>query len=226
MTNPKYQHVIIIRDRSGSIESILDGMQSGYDEFIQSQVNLSRDHGLKITGSLWDFDDVIDNRISFQDISTLAGSIIVPRNMTAMLDAIGIAVTTEGAKLAAMPEEERPNLVTVVIASDGLENASKTWSAPQVRSILTQQQDVYAWKVTYIGTNQDALKEGENVGVAAASSLNYSNTSRGTKNAWRASGQSVNAVAMAAAAAPESIADFNITYTEEQRREAMEVEED
>lgn len=222
MTNPKYQHVIIIRDRSGSIESILDGMQSGYDEFIQSQVNLSRDHGLKITGSLWDFDDVIDNRISFQDISTLAGSIIVPRNMTAMLDAIGIAVTTEGAKLAAMPEEERPNLITVVTASDGLENASKEWTAARVRSLLEHQQRVYSWKATYIGTNQDALEEGENVGVAAASSLSYSNTNGGTKKAWRASGQSVNAVAMAAAASPESVASFNIRYTDKQRREAME----
>ncbi len=47
-----------------------------------------------------------------------------PRGSTALLDAIGRTVTELGTALAAMPEEERPCKVIVIIMTDGLENAS------------------------------------------------------------------------------------------------------
>jgi hypothetical protein len=47
--------------------------------------------------------------------------------------------------LAAIDEDERPSKVIVIIMTDGLENASKVFTAPQVFDLIVQQRDIYKW---------------------------------------------------------------------------------
>jgi len=136
MTNPRYQHDILIMDRSGSISSILEGMQDGFREFIGAQGALHVSQGGElesVTASLWQFDDKVELVASFEDVLRLAPYTIRPRGSTALYDAVGLAVTTEGERLAAMSEDQRPGQVIVVIASDGLENWSKEWDGGKIR---------------------------------------------------------------------------------------------
>lgn len=188
MTNPRYQHNILIIDRSGSIESILDGMQDGLREFLGSRGELHFSQGGEledITASLWQFDDKIDCAGSFQPVTSFTGYRILPRGMTALYDAVGMAVTSEGEQLAALPEDRRPGQVIVIIASDGRENRSREWTGPRVRELLERQQRDYGWQVIYLGTNQDAFAESHAMGVATHDSvLDYSSTSHGARNAW------------------------------------------
>lgn len=183
MTQPGYRHRIIVMDRSGSIESILAGQQSGLGEFFRSEGQVPG----KATYSLWDFDTEIRCRASLAPLDTVRTYVIEPRGGTAMYDAVGDAVSAEGEKLAALPEDERPEDVTVIIASDGLENSSQRRTGPEVKAMLTHQQDAYGWRVIYMGTNQDALKEGAEMGVAVECAVNYASTDAGSRNAWASS---------------------------------------
>lgn len=197
MTQPGYRHRIIVMDRSGSIADILAGQQSGLREFFRSEGQVPG----KATYSLWDFDTEIRCRASLAPLDTVMSYVIEPRGGTAMYDAVGDAVSAEGEKLAALPEAERPEDVTVIIASDGLENRSQRRSGPEVRQMLGRQQDAYGWRVIYMGTNQDAFAEGAKIGTRASLSVNYVNSDTGSQNAWAAASSMLSRAPVAMASA-------------------------
>lgn len=207
MTDSGYVHDIFIIDRSGSMSNIVAGMQSGFRELIGQQIA----NPVRTTASLWQFDDVIENIYSFQPLAALLDYELVPRRMTAMFDAIGKAITTEGAALAALREDQRPGKVNVVIVSDGRNNASTHFTGPQAAALLTRQQQHYGWGVLYMGTNQDALKEGPKVGVATGSSLSFAASDVGTHSAYSAT---------SAALTRSSAGGQPLTYTDEDRQKA------
>jgi hypothetical protein len=197
VTQPGYRHRIIIMDRSGSIADILAGQQGGLREFFASEEKVPG----KATFSLWDFDTEIRCRASLASLDTVRSYLIEPRGMTAMHDAVGDAVSAEGEKLAGLPEDQRPEDVTVIIASDGLENASKRRTGPEVAALLSHQQDAYGWRVIYMGTNQDAFAEGAKIGARESSSVHYANSDAGSRNAWAASAAMLSRAPVAVASA-------------------------
>src|SRR5882724_4452266 len=119
MTNPERRHIIFVMDRSGSIRDILSDMQGGFSQFITDQLAVP----LETTASLYQFDTEHDQPFSFAPLAELRNYTIVPRGGTALLDAVGTAFVKEGEQLAAMPEDQRPGTVIVLIATDGLENS-------------------------------------------------------------------------------------------------------
>lgn len=208
MTQPGYRHRIIVMDRSGSIASILAGQQEGLRAFFGSEEQVPG----KVTFSLWDFDTEIRCLHSLASLDDVNGYVIEPRGGTAMHDAVGDAVVAEGEKLAALPEDERPEDVTVIIASDGEENSSKRRSGPQVKAMLDHQQDAYGWRVIYLGTNQDAFAEGAKFGARGDLTVNYVNTNTGSANAWAGT----SALLSRAPVAVASTGGYN--FTEDERK--------
>jgi hypothetical protein len=205
VTQPGYRHRILVIDRSGSIESILAGQQSGLEEFLKSERGLDG----KLTVSLWDFDTEIRCMYSFAPADEALTYQIVPRGGTAMNDAIGDAVEEEGRKLVLMPEDERPEDVTVVIASDGLENSSQRRSGPQVKAMLDHQQQAYGWRIVYMGTNQDAFREAAKIGVTMDMAVNYTASNTGSANSWAAASNYLSRVPVASAAPSGQGSGFN-----------------
>jgi hypothetical protein len=197
VTQPGYRHRIIIMDRSGSIASILAGQQEGLRAFFASEEQVPG----KATFSLWDFDTEIRCLHSLASLDAVKGYVIEPRGGTAMHDAAGDAVTAEGEKLAGLPEDARPEDVTVIIASDGEENSSRRRSGPEVKAMLDRQQDAYGWRVIYMGTNQDAFAEGAKLGARQDLTVNYANSSTGSLNSWVATSGLLSRAPVAAASA-------------------------
>lgn len=173
MTNSAYRHIEIIADRSGSMYACAQDTTAGIAAFIAEQSKLPG----RATVSLTEFDTHHNQVFSFRDIREDTGYTLAPRGGTALLDAIGFAFTRAGEVLAAMPEDERPGEVIVLICTDGEENSSREYTLPQVRDMITHQQEAYGWRVIYIGANQDAFQVGASLGVAAASTLDYATTS-------------------------------------------------
>jgi hypothetical protein len=97
----------------------------------------------------------------------------VPRGYTALLDAIGRSVNETGESLASMPESERPGLVTVMIVTDGGENSSKEFTNQKVREMIEHQTNVYSWKFSFLGANQDAFSTAGGLGINPSGVANY-----------------------------------------------------
>ncbi len=224
MTMQGYVHRILVIDRSRSIGSILAGQQSGLEEFFGSEQEVAlRGDVIRATYSLWDFDTEIRCVHLHAQLGEVRGYKIEPRGGTALYDAVAQAVLAEGRHLSCMREDERPQDVTVVISSDGEENSSREYPAgggggPRIAQMLKHQQEAYAWRVLYMGTNQDAFAEGAKIGVAVSSSLSYTASNAGSAGGWFASANLLSRAPVAMASAG------GYAYTEEER--AMAVAED
>jgi hypothetical protein len=182
VTDSGYAHFILIIDRSGSMASIQAETQEGIRGFVTSQ-QAALPSGHRGTLSLYQFDTVHDAVHRFTPLESVPSYDLMPRNGTALLDAVGFAVTGEGERLAAMAEGARPGRVVVVIATDGLENSSREWTKKQVKDLITQQRQAYGWEFTFIGANQDAFAEAGQIGVPVAAAATY--TTATADSAWR-----------------------------------------
>ena len=198
MTQAGYRHRIIVQDRSGSMESILAGAQSGLDEFLRGEDDA---HGTgKVTVSIWDFDTEIRCVHSFELPGEVRGYQIRPRGATNLYGAVGMAIVAEGEKLTALPEDRRPEDVTVLVASDGEHNTTIEYTGQQVAAMLKRQQEEFSWRVLYMGCGAEAFAEGERMGTHHGLTVNTAHSNTGQQKAWKMSSDYLVRVPVASAA--------------------------
>lgn len=190
MTNPAKRHVIVVLDRSGSIASILEDMQGGFDTWIDEQSEVPKE----TTISLWQFDTEVDQIWDFERLVKGMRFKIVPRGWTALNDATAQAIVRSGEQLAAIPEDERPDEVVLVIATDGWENRSVEHPNPAGRAyvagLIKVQEEQYNWHVIYMGIGHDAFTEASSMGITFDSTL--SAVPVATAAAWSATSGSMS----------------------------------
>ena len=174
--------IAALLDRSGSMKAITDDMRGGFDSFIAKEAGQPGETQV----TLAQFDDRYEVVYSDRPIATVPPLTLQPRGMTALLDAIGRFVTDVGAGLAALPADERPGAITVLVMTDGHENASKEWTAEAVRALIAQQETVYGWDFVFLGANMDAVEVGANLGFAPGKSLSYDADGDAVGGAWDA----------------------------------------
>lgn len=170
MTNTALTLIAALLDRSGSMESCKRATETGFDEMIAQQ---SSEPGEAIV-TLSMFDNVYENVYANVPIADVGPLQLIPRNMTAMLDAIGRFITEIGEHLASLDEVDRPGTVICLIMTDGLENASTEWTYDAVKALITQQRDQYSWNFIFLGANIDAVDVGGRIGVPMATAMTYS----------------------------------------------------
>ncbi len=180
MTDTNKTLIAALLDRSGSMRKIAADMCGGFDSFIARE----RGQAGATLVTLAQFDDRYDVVFSDRPIDAVPPLTLEPRGMTALLDAIGRFITEVGTGLAALPEDERPAAITVLVMTDGHENASREWSGEAVRALIAQQESVYSWDFVFLGANMDAVEVGTNLGFAPGKSLTYDADGDAVGGAW------------------------------------------
>ena len=135
MTRSDLTHLYFLLDRSGSMQSIKSDIEGGFAAFVDEQ----RKGAGECRATLAQFDDVYEVVYADRPIADVPPLDLQPRNMTALHDAMGRLITDAGARLAALPESQRPGTVIVAIMTDGLENASKEWTGASIKALVSQQ---------------------------------------------------------------------------------------
>lgn len=182
MTNTDRHLIAALLDRSGSMQDIAEDMRGGFDAHIAKEAEQPGDTVV----TLAQFDDRYDVVYENRPIAEVPSLVVEPRGMTALLDAIGRFITEVGAGLAALPEDQRPGEVTVLVMTDGHENASRRWTAEAVRALIAQQETVYSWDFVFLGANMDAVDVGVSLGFAPGKSLTFDADADGVAGAWDA----------------------------------------
>jgi len=182
MTNPDLSLIAALLDRSGSMQSIASDTRGGFDAYIASQRN--EPGTAQVT--LAQFDNEYEVVYANRPIAEVPPLVLEPRGSTALLDAIGRFITEVGSKLAALPEQDRPGDVSVLVMTDGHENASREWTKDAVRQLIAQQETVYDWDFVFLGANMDAVDVGTSIGFAPGKSLTYDASDAGVQGVWSA----------------------------------------
>jgi len=167
-----YSEIAFVLDRSGSMESCREAAIEGFNSFLQEQ---QRTEGLaKLTLILFDDEYLAPiDALPVAEILPLDNDGYVPRGSTALLDAIGRTIDELGARLAALPEQDRPMQVIVAILTDGLENSSQNYTWRQIADAIKQQSEQYRWTFLFLGANQDAIATAAKMNIRAANAAAY-----------------------------------------------------
>src|SRR5574340_126203 len=126
--------VTLVIDRSGSMSACVQEAEQGINHFIEEQ---KHGEGLLSLVQFDSFAEVVHRGVPIKDVPYYK---LYPRGMTALLDAVGRAITDTGARLAAMPEQDRPGLVVFVIVTDGQENISHLFTKARIKEMIEHQQ--------------------------------------------------------------------------------------
>jgi len=160
MTDPNYTHWTLVVDRSGSMQSLRSDAQGAINKMMAEQRATSG----RLTLTLVQFDEVIETVQNRVDIRTAKDFELVPRGMTALLDAAGKAIAETGETLAALPEDERPGHVFIMIVTDGEENSSREYRLDQVQALIKEQEERWGWTFAFFGA-ENAAAWGYEMGI-------------------------------------------------------------
>lgn len=161
--------ITLVVDRSGSMEEVREDAEGGVNAFISQQ---AKEPGEALL-TLVQFDTEYEFLHTGVPIQNAPKYELVPRGMTALLDAVGRAMNETGERLAKMAEPDRPGLVIFVVMTDGQENSSKEFNKSQIKEMIERQQNNYDWHFTFLGANQDAFTEAGGMGIHAAGVADY-----------------------------------------------------
>lgn len=161
--------ITVVLDRSGSMATCRHDAEGGLNHFIDEQKKLPGEAAFTLVQFDTDY-EFVHRAVAIKSVGRCE---LHPRGGTALLDAVGRAITETGERLKAMSETDRPGLVVFVIITDGEENSSKEFKLAQIKEMITRQRDTYKWQFTFLGANQDAFAEAGAMGIPMAAAANY-----------------------------------------------------
>ena len=171
--------IVFILDRSGSMSGLEKDTIGGFNAMIEKQ---RKEPGEAYISTLL-FDNetqVIHDRVALNKVPALTDKEYYVRGCTALLDAVGGAIHHIGNVHKYAREEDRPEKTLFVITTDGMENASRTYTYDKVKAMITRQKAKYGWEFLFLGANIDAAKEAGRFGIAPERATNYHADTKGT----------------------------------------------
>lgn len=172
--------LVFILDRSGSMQGLEADTIGGFNSMIEKQ---KKEEGEAYVSAVL-FDDrmeVLYDRVELQKVEPMTDRQYYVRGCTALLDALGGAIHHIGNVHKYAREEDVPEKTIFVITTDGMENASRTYSLDRVRRMVERQQKKYHWEFLFLGANIDAIAEASRFGIHASRAANYVHDSAGTR---------------------------------------------
>lgn len=169
---------LVILDASGSMEAIYKQALTGVNETLATIRGAQKDHPeLQQYVSLASFSagENFLNRI-YSAVPIAEARNITRRDYpllgcTALYDAMGTCISE------LQQQVTHADRVLVTIITDGYENASRTWSGPQIKSLVEELRQM-GWTFTYIGADQDVERIAGEMGIQ--NSLRFSANAKET----------------------------------------------
>ncbi len=169
---------LVILDASGSMEAIYKQALTGVNETLATIRGAQKDHPeLQQYVSLASFSagENFLNRI-YSAVPIAEARNITRRDYpllgcTALYDAMGTCISELQQKVT------HADRVLVTVITDGYENASRTWSGPQIKSLVEELRQM-GWTFTYIGADQDVERIAGEMGIQ--NSLRFSANAKET----------------------------------------------
>ena len=174
---------LVILDRSGSMMPLREAAVNGYNATLDVIRAAQQQHGLEQQNliTLVLFNHLVTNIFdcdTIKDIPNLLMQDYQPEGATAMLDAIGISLTSLQSQLDSL--ENATAVVTII--SDGEENYSQKYTFHGVAKLIDSMKEQGVMFV-FMGTNQNVQMVASALHIDEYKFFEYS--TEGMKNAWQ-----------------------------------------
>lgn len=171
--------ICFIMDRSGSMQNVRKDVIGGVNNFIEQQKKKPAPASMAFVR----FDSpentpVIERFRPMQPLAEIAPLTLEeydPRGWTPLLDAVGKTIVD----LDEDWKREQPDRAIVVIVTDGMENASKEYTKPKIKSLIQAREASGKWTFIFLGANVDAFAEASAIGIRSVNTANYTASSAG-----------------------------------------------
>lgn len=164
--------LVFILDRSGSMAGLEDDTVGGYNSMMEKQ----RDVDGEVTVTTVLFDDryeLLHDRVRMDELKPMSKQEYFVRGSTALIDAIGRTIVKIENAQKHIVEGRRANKVIFVIITDGYENASREFSATEVKRMVSKKRRSDKWEFIFLGANIDAVETAAGYGMSRSFSADY-----------------------------------------------------
>ena len=180
MSKKGLTEMVLILDRSGSMHGLEADTIGGFNSMIERQRQEEGEAFVSVV-LFNDRSEVLYDRTEISKVEPMTDRQYQTGGCTALLDAVGGAISHIGNVHKYAREEDVPEKTIFVITTDGLENASREYSYDTVRKMIERQKERYNWEFMFLGANIDAVREAGRFGIQANRSVRYQQDSAGTR---------------------------------------------
>ncbi|MBR6676713.1 MAG: VWA domain-containing protein [Clostridia bacterium] len=191
--NNNVTELVFILDRSGSMAGLEADTIGGFNAMIEKQKK--EDGKCLVSTVLFDHEStVLHDRRDLKDVPSMTDRDYTVRGCTALIDAIGGAIHHIGNVHKYARPEDVPEHTMFVITTDGMENASKQYTAERVKKMIERQKERYGWEFLFLGANIDAVETAATFGIGADRAVDYHPDGEGTRKNFEAIGGAIRAM--------------------------------
>jgi len=185
--------LVFILDKSGSMCGMEEDTIGGFNSMIEKQKKL--DGKVYVSTVLFSNNSqVLHDRVDIEKIEPMTEMQYNVGGSTALFDAIGSAIKHIGNVHKYAREEDVPQHTMFIITTDGMENASHTYSSAEVKKMISRQEEKYGWEFLFVAANIDAVETARNIGIRKERAANYEYSKKGTRNIYAAVDCAVSAM--------------------------------
>lgn len=172
--------LVFILDKSGSMAGLEADTIGGYNSMLMKQKKAEGE--AFVTTVLFNHHyELLHDRINVKGISPITEKAYEVSGTTALLDAIGFTIQKINNVQKHTSKNERAEKVLFVITTDGMENASREFTADKIKKMVQDQKEKYGWEFMYLGANIDAVSTAAQFGIDEDFAVDYHADEEGTQ---------------------------------------------
>lgn len=172
--------ITIILDCSGSMDLIKSSTIEGFNTFLRAHQAESTNVRISLVKFNHEYTLAFEEK-KIKKKYFLNEANFMPSGTTALLDAIGRTIKSVDARI----EKHAINPgVIIAIITDGYENSSRFYTTNEIKKSIKKRSEQNNWNFMYLGANQDAIFEGNRLGITADLSYNFKASKAGVEVAF------------------------------------------
>lgn len=156
-TTPRNKRLVLLLDSSGSMSSQKKDIIGGVNETIRIQREATPSENSSTFFNVITFSDYVSapKEHTLESVPFLSETTYTPCGSTALYDAMGTAID----------KYKNEYGVIFIVATDGEENASKTYTYKDIVSSVKNLRENQNWNFIYLSEDIDTFKQGDAIGI-------------------------------------------------------------
>ncbi len=182
--------MVFILDMSGSMSGLENDTIGGFNSMIEKQ---KKEEGeAYVTTIVFSNDSkTIHDRVPVEKIGKMTDRDYRPGGCTALIDAIGDAVRHVENIHKYAREEDVPEKTVFVITTDGEENASRKYTAKEIKKMVKTKKEKNGWEFLFLGANIDAVETAAIYGIDEERAVTFRCDAQGTRLNYETVGNTI-----------------------------------